>query len=412
MKNVVKKLVRGEQGAALILVLVVLLVGGLIAGGLLQHMGAGLLSGEVYATRTAELYAADAGVEDAVWKIQHGETPLCAANRNWTYPSPSEPPMIVNGKSVQVTIEYQDDGSFKISSTAASIDDTNTAAILSSTGVEAYISPSFMDFASLLDNAIVSNTSIIIHNNVSVTGNVTSGGTVTTPGGDPEDVDGTVTQGADLDWPKADDLSAYYLDDVDDVEPPFPYSHPLNIGGADLTLEALYREGDWTIYNDSNTAGTITLSGTVYVKGDLEIGVTNKDLTLNLNNQTIFVESASADPQKAIEIGDRCTIIGSGCIIAVGDVYFAPKGTVGGEHEFVLVMSVAGTTTLRPSGTFYGCVAGDLAVDVQSGTSATIINTGLSEAGDLNFPMGIGDDPNELPPVSGVKIESWEVSQQ
>ena len=65
-----KNLVRDERGGALVLALILLLVGGLISAGLLGHMGAGLLAGEVYDRRTAELYAADAGVEDGLWQIQ------------------------------------------------------------------------------------------------------------------------------------------------------------------------------------------------------------------------------------------------------------------------------------------------------------------------------------------------------
>jgi len=79
------------------------------------------------------------------------------------------------------------------------------------------------------------------------------------------------------------------------------------------------------------------------------------------------------------------------------------------ESDFVLVMSIEGTTTLRPSGTFYGCIAGNLAVDAQSGNNATIINSGLAEGQDLNFPMGVGYDPNELPPVTGMSILSWQI---
>jgi len=66
-----KKLVRNERGTALILALILLLIGGLISAALLNHMGSGILAGEVYERRTAELCAADAGVEDAIWKIHH-----------------------------------------------------------------------------------------------------------------------------------------------------------------------------------------------------------------------------------------------------------------------------------------------------------------------------------------------------
>ena len=74
MKKVVKNLARDEKGAALILALLLLLIGGLISAALLNHMGSGILAGEVHERRTAELYAADAGVEDALWKIQNPGT--------------------------------------------------------------------------------------------------------------------------------------------------------------------------------------------------------------------------------------------------------------------------------------------------------------------------------------------------
>jgi len=386
------------------LAVILLLVGGLIAAPLLAHMGTGVIAGEVYERRTAELYAADAGVEDAIWRIQ---------NNNLTFDEDNHAhlgPLTVNGRSVEVEIYREDldptcgeEFRYQILSTAATDDGGGTADI-SGTTIESYVSASYMDFSSMLDNAIVSDNSIIIKNGVSVTGNVTSGGTVddkTKPG----DIDGTITENAELTWPTVEQLSAYYRDDVEDLDPPFPYTHPLDIEGADITLEALYRDGPWTIYNGSNTPATVTLSGTVYVTSDLGLGTEKQDFTLNLSGHTIFVE-------ESISVGDRCTIIGSGCIIAVGDVYFAPKGDVGGEDDFVLVMSVEGTTTLQPSGTFYGCIAGDMSVEAKSGTDATIINMGLAEGQDLNFPVGVGDDPNELPTVTGVSVKSWEISQQ
>lgn len=69
MKIAVKRLIRDEKGQALVLVLILLLVGGLIIAPLLAYMGTGLIAGKVYERRTAELYAADAGVEDALYKI-------------------------------------------------------------------------------------------------------------------------------------------------------------------------------------------------------------------------------------------------------------------------------------------------------------------------------------------------------
>jgi len=401
MKNIMKGAIRDQKGQTLILALILLVVGGLIIGPLLAYMNTGLRAGGVYERKADELYAADAGVEDAIWRIQSDSLTFDAGN--YSYPEP----LSVNNRSVDVVVYRYDwdptcgeNFTYQILSTATSDDGGNTT-------IDAHLSVSYMDLANLLDNAIISDTFIEIKNGVYVTGNVTSGGDVVIRG-DPEDIDGTITENAQLDWPTAGDFSTYYFDDVDDLDTPFPYTDPFDLAGANITLEALYREGDWTIYNDSDTAGTVTLNGTVYVKGDLKVGVTKKDFTLNLNNQTIFVESASADPQKAIEVGGKCTIIGSGCIIAVGDVYFAPKGDVGSETDFVLVMSVEGTTTLQPSGTYYGCIAGDLAVYAKSGENATIIHTAPEGKG-LNVPWGAGDI-DKLPPVTGLSILSWEIN--
>jgi hypothetical protein len=405
-----KNLVRNEKGAALILALLLLLIGGLISAALLGHMGSGILAGVVHERRTAELYAADAGVEDAIWKIQYGETPVCPASPEPSCYSISD----INGKNVTVCIEYDTGtGMYKITSVAITNGDgSGVAAIDSNTAVEAYVSFSYMDLSSLLDNAIVSDTFIGIKNNVYVSGNVTSGGEVQCwgAGGCEDIVDGTVTDNAELNWPEADDFITYYMEDVEGLDPPFPYTDPLNVAGADIQLGALYRDGPWTIFDGSNDGGMVTLSGTVYITGNLEVGTQKNEFTLNLNGQTIFVASDSTGSgHEALKIGDKCTIIGSGCIIAVGDVYCAPKGNVGSENDFVLVMSIDGTATVQPSGTFYGCIAGDLSVDVKSGDNATIIHTDPEGIG-LNFPgMEGGENP---PPINVMSIESWEIIQQ
>jgi len=102
MKSVMKELARNEKGAALIIALILLLIGGLMTAALLNHMGSGILAGEVHERRTAELYAADAGVEDAIWKIQHGETPVCPGDPYWSYNITD-----VNGKELQISIIYR-----------------------------------------------------------------------------------------------------------------------------------------------------------------------------------------------------------------------------------------------------------------------------------------------------------------
>jgi hypothetical protein len=119
----VKRLITDQKGAAIVLALILLLVGGLIAAPLLSYMGTGLLEGEVYETRTAELYAADAGVEDAIWKIQNQDGYLPCG--------PTSPPKAynitdVNGKSVDVSIMWANNTTYRVLSTAAGDDDSHT----------------------------------------------------------------------------------------------------------------------------------------------------------------------------------------------------------------------------------------------------------------------------------------------
>lgn len=153
----------------------------------------------------------------------------------------------------------------------------------------------------------------------------------------------------------------------------------------------------------------------MYITGDTSIGTTNvgKDFTLDLNGQTIFVESASGaapedDPCSpgsgyALKIGSGCTLTGSGCIIAVGNIEFKPNLSCS-EDDYILVLSVSGKTYMQPNGDFYGTLAGNAEVYIQNG-DATWTDYSTVEGG-LNFPT--------LPGTQQVfySIASWEVSRQ
>jgi len=94
MERILNKPIRDEKGQALIIVLILLVIGGLIIGPLLGFMSTGLIVGRAYEERMDELYAADAGIEDAVWKIMNSE-PLVTPYYDL--------PELVNGKQVRVT---------------------------------------------------------------------------------------------------------------------------------------------------------------------------------------------------------------------------------------------------------------------------------------------------------------------
>lgn len=114
-----KKLINGEKGQALIIVLVMMLFGSLILAPVLSHVGSGLKAGEqVYEERMKLLYAADSGIEDALWQINNKSladflpgydefaySDYDPENYKWTYRPADIYSENVNGKDLEVTIE-------------------------------------------------------------------------------------------------------------------------------------------------------------------------------------------------------------------------------------------------------------------------------------------------------------------
>ena len=126
MKTIVKQVIRDEKGKVLILVLVLLVLGGLVLTPLLGLMSTGLASGQVYEKKTHEYYAADAGVEDAIWKIMNDVDELpnsSCGNQSWSY---NYSILDINNRGVDVTIEYPGDFNHLITSTATSDDGSST----------------------------------------------------------------------------------------------------------------------------------------------------------------------------------------------------------------------------------------------------------------------------------------------
>jgi len=380
----VKRLARDEKGAALVMVLILLLIGGLITGPLLSYMGTGLNTGEVYERRTDELYAADAGVEDAIWKIQQGEVALCPGDPTYDYTISD-----VNGKSVDVTITSFD-GVGNLTMTYRVVATATGDGI--GTEIEAYIfgvNP-YGDYAGLLGQVLTSLNEIELSPGTNIT---------------PSEGEHAPIEYYEDDWPTAEELAEWYLKDVAGEEPYIgsPDSDILDLDGSDMEIGPFYREGELDIESTSNNPATLTLTGTVYITGDTQIyGPTSVEpfkLTLDLNGQTIFVASDTSGAQNALEI-QKCNIIGPGIIIAVGDIYFAPKSE-SGVTDPIFVMSVEGETLAQPGGDFYGSIAGSVVVDLQPNTSISYPEGGFDDY-ELNFLIGIQ--------MLIFHIASWEVT--
>lgn len=376
-KIVMKRLVRGEKGYVLIAALLVLLVLGLISGPLLSYMVSGLRAGHVFETGAAELYAADSGVTYALWKIK--EDNICPGMLPLLEPYHIN----VNGKDVVVAIEI-DNGAYKVTSTAITDGGVNTAGLESHTTVVAYVGVTTTVTSGFLDNAITSNGTVSIGSNCAVNGNVTYGTSIS------GDVNGATTQGY-LSWPDAGDVSNFYLGQVD----------PNNAGPNDVylgteTLGSSYIDGN--LYVDGN-GGTLTLTGTVYVAGNLFCEQSGQGYTIDLNGQTLFVTGTADFPANHVDV------TGPGCIIAIGYVNFQPG--IMTSTDFVFVMSISSYVNFQPQGTFYGSVAGNIYVNSQPGNALTWHPLGETT---LNVPASISGSGMQI--VTGATITSYDVGRR
>ena len=376
MKTIPNKLVRSEEGYALLLALILLLVGSLIITPLLGFMSTGLIASQVHEKQTMELYAADAGVEDAIWKMQTCATGLPEAGDGpWEYSIAD-----VNGKQVAAAIEYIDDHTYKITSTASSDTGSNTT-------VESYAE--MLDFSFLLDKAITSLSDVTIQPGTTVVGKVQYNGELDNKG----DIIGEIITDEIEDWPTAGQFAAFYYVDVKDEEPYSASTIDLKNLDEPKSIGPLYRDGDLNIKNTGSQT-TAWLGGTVYVTGDLVFEQPGgpQAYTIDLNGQTIYVEGSITFPAQ------RCTISGSGCIIAVGDIDFQPSIS-SDEDDFVFVMSLEGEVRFNPQGDFYGAVAGTIKVDLQPNC-----NLEWKKYPDgLNF---LGEDDSKL----RWEIRTWQIS--
>jgi hypothetical protein len=244
-----------------------------------------------------------------------------------------------------------------------------------STVIEAYIVVTTLNLSPLGDNAITSDSDIwLLGQKGGVDGLVEYVGTLTCPN-DPYCEDtiydrwNSVTQSPDgIDyWPSTQNLIHYFFHQVDGLEP-FPVD-TIDIS-VNSTIGPLLREGDLSIQSTVKNAYS-SLNGTVYVKGNLNIGSTNKDFTLNMSHHWIFCEGE-------IDMTDKSAIVGTGAIISIGKLTFGPKSSSDAD-SFLFLMSSESDLIIHPSSNFYGSVAGDVDVRLFPGTD--MVWTDPKEAG-------------------------------
>jgi len=370
VKGGIRIMARSKKGYSLVIVLVIMVMGVVIIGALSQYLGSSLLLATRSEERAINFYAADSGFEDTCFWIQNYKNlPQFepSGENQW-----KRIPYVVNGRTVDVNVVKVGNYTYKVTSSASMNDSVSTV-------IESYIVVTTLNLSPLGDNAITSDSDISLRGNKGgVTGLVEYVGELecfNDPNCEDTIVDrwDTVTQSPDgIDyWPSTQNLIHYFFNQVYNLK-------PLEVDTIDVsvnsTIGPLLRMEDLLITNTVGDAGA-SLNGTVYVKGDLWINAP-QDFTLNLSHHWIFCEGS-------ITVEGKSNIIGTGAIIALGDIDFGPKSS-SEPDSFLFMLSSEGSLKINPSSNFYGSIAGDIDVVLQPGVD--MVWTDPKENG-FEFPM-------------------------
>jgi len=355
IKRAVKEINRRQNGQVLVIMLIVLALGGIVLAPTLNHAATSIKHQQLIETDALELYAADSGIDYALFKLSNGVTENIGDYQ-------------LNGKTVSVNITDMGDGSYLITSTATTPGGSDTT-------IRTGVSSSGGGFAFLFDNAITSPGTIKLKNNSVVTGNVTYGEDLDNKG----TVDGEEIEDSDIinNWPTADFFDTFY-EDLVLSEGATPVGDT-TIDSGSYSLEnpcpvgPLYVDGKLTVQADF-----IRLDGTVYVTGNIEFKNT---CTIILNGQTMFAKGN-------IDLKNGFTSIGNGCIIAIGNITVMTNGDTDPDG-FLFLMSLEGTVQVNNGDNIYGCIAGETEVELKNGCDLTWKSAPTGE-GDLNFPSDVG----------------------
>jgi hypothetical protein len=347
-----RNFLQNETGQVLLFVTITMALTMLIIPPLLNFIGGAGRSAQIREDRMLHVYAADAGVEEAYYRIQNGNiSPPWEGTIN-----------DVNGCDVAIALQQETENVYKIISTATSWQGVDVT-------IEAYAAS--IDYSYLFDNALSSYGDITLRSGVDVYGNITFNGEMDNKG----TLHGNDTGQIDL-WPSEMVLESFYKIDLGEaLYDPFG-EEVIDVRGNE-TWGPLYCPGDLQIYSGAvlDPLPVMFLDGTIYVEDLLNIGKTNHDFILDLDGEG---EGEEGVPQVI------CYIRGSGCIIGVGDVYFSPKAEMLNPDDFIFVMSVSGDLQAQPHGTFYGAMAG--LVEILYQPNSEIQWHELQS--NLNFPQG------------------------
>jgi len=316
--KLLKKILRIESGQILPIALVLMVLGGLLIVPTLRLMTTSLNTNRYVERNNVELYAADAGIEQIIWNLRHNQYDPQLNPDGFTVLQDGDDPVTLefnlNDRVVEVEAYKPTGEPLRITSTATSTDGHSTT-IVCRANAQA-------DYSYFFDAAITSAGDVTIKPGTEVTGDVVYGGDLTNQG----TIDGDEVQEGSLEdnWPDAEYLYNYYYEQVE-TAPTLPDGTTINIDG--YTIANPYHIGPVRALGDLTFTGQgfARLDGTLFVEDDLNV---QPHCTIDLNYNTIFAAFPYPDPYSsgdtAINFQPGSFLVGSGCIIGIGDINFQP----------------------------------------------------------------------------------------
>ena len=307
-----------------------LVVGGLLVVPTLTLMTTHLTSNRVVEEETSGIYAADAGIQDALWKLGNGVDPFESAD---SYPLSED----INGMTVTVDKQALEDNVYTLRSTSTL--NGKTVAVITAQAIAG------SDYHWLFEHAINCEGDVDTHKNDVIYGGILCGGGFD---GDADVRTGDVEEYQDLDFPSADDLKDYYMSTIDPVADNYEDGTYTITAGTDKDnphmIPPIYHNGTLTI----NGSGYGKLSGNIYLAGENtgQLWIA-PGTTIDLNGHTIFSEYYNNCEGDAINFQPHCYIFGPGCIIGIGNLNYQPHLGTGDQLIGVDDSDTGATTTVQ-----------------------------------------------------------------
>jgi hypothetical protein len=249
--KLLKEINKEESGQTFILVLIMLLLGGLIIASLLGYMSTGLTAGQICKVRMDELYAADSGVEDALWQIVQNVPDLPKEGD----PAYSYSIIPVNDKNVDVDVEHVETRYAEVTYVVHKITSTGSANGRS-TSIESYVEVARSPFGA----AIIVKDGGAKLEGATVMGSIWANGEIELQS---STVTGEIREHYNPEggFPELD--TTWYVEQAKGPGDMYVHDGDIILGAGNYVLGPAYIDG----YLKIEEAATVELNGIIYVTG-------------------------------------------------------------------------------------------------------------------------------------------------